>query len=379
MPAESKDWIYVENSQFRMWYSLEKRQSVLQFQTTAKTHHFDIRRDNNRFTFFKNKPVFYWNMNELEQRQWELSQTPTSLFSLLIPTAQAASCDLPSQSPSSLAGFMDQFQWKVISDGVKSCSSEILKQLFQSFIDGLSENIQFVGDFLSDPEAMLKKIVSSFIGLDETIKNGFAALVDIIGRLTKLTGAAAQQLLCQLVGDTTGQLAMAVVGGPKNIVSAGANIKRFFNRIRENYQPLVQAMERNPRIAATAVVLSHKLEDVRTRTSLTPSRFERESLEKHYTKHGSEFGARDPEEYEAMARSFASSRKGLTVVTQNASAKWDPKTNEFIVLQPSGRLVTYYKLEPKVTPQNPVDAFERLLRTGSPVSELPKLRNQLPR
>jgi filamentous hemagglutinin len=74
-------------------------------------------------------------------------------------------------------------------------------------------------------------------------------------------------------------------------------------------------------------------------------------LPDHFQRHGADFGAASPQEYEAMADQFLGSP--LTPPTQECIRRsnsdilrFDPITNEFGVLSNNGMIRTYYKPNP---------------------------------
>lgn len=72
----------------------------------------------------------------------------------------------------------------------------------------------------------------------------------------------------------------------------------------------------------------------------------------HFTRHGTDFGARSAAEYEAQASRFLNgprnSRMLETVRTNGDIVRYDPATEEFGVLRKDGTIRTYYKPDPSV-------------------------------
>ena len=67
----------------------------------------------------------------------------------------------------------------------------------------------------------------------------------------------------------------------------------------------------------------------------------------HYDRHGGDFGATRPEEYEQMADEFLGGPRDATTLECDAKhgaiLRYDPKTNTFGSLNGDGRIKTYFK------------------------------------
>ncbi|MCL2675214.1 MAG: hypothetical protein FWE84_01305 [Firmicutes bacterium] len=66
----------------------------------------------------------------------------------------------------------------------------------------------------------------------------------------------------------------------------------------------------------------------------------------HFERHGEEMGFDTPEQYSTAASQFANnSGKGIQEFkAKNGSVyKYDPKTNEFMIIDKNGKIVTYFE------------------------------------
>jgi len=74
-------------------------------------------------------------------------------------------------------------------------------------------------------------------------------------------------------------------------------------------------------------------------------------LVEHFKKHGADFGAKSPAEYEKLASEFLENVKPQGVLekvrpSDGAIVRYNPKTEEFGILDKSGTVKTYYKPQP---------------------------------
>ena len=75
----------------------------------------------------------------------------------------------------------------------------------------------------------------------------------------------------------------------------------------------------------------------------------RYDLQRHFARHGEEFGAASAAEYERLADAFmmAPLREGALECTRNGDlVRFDPRTDEFGVLTRDGHLATFMILRP---------------------------------
>ena len=75
-------------------------------------------------------------------------------------------------------------------------------------------------------------------------------------------------------------------------------------------------------------------------------------LQDHYKRHGKDFGARSPAEYEAQADRFLNGsmrQRTLEKVRPNGDiVRYNPSTQEFGVVRPDSTIRTYYRPDPAV-------------------------------
>ena len=72
-------------------------------------------------------------------------------------------------------------------------------------------------------------------------------------------------------------------------------------------------------------------------------------LNDHFLDHGSDFGARSETDYEMQAGNFLTDRSNLDILERSNYSgdliRFNPRTNEFGILSPSGQIRTCYILE----------------------------------
>lgn len=76
-------------------------------------------------------------------------------------------------------------------------------------------------------------------------------------------------------------------------------------------------------------------------------------LKRHHTAHGADFGATDAQHYEALADGFLGGTPGTGVQqcirSRGDTIRYDPKTEEFGVLDRASMIRTYYRPIPCIT------------------------------
>ena len=75
------------------------------------------------------------------------------------------------------------------------------------------------------------------------------------------------------------------------------------------------------------------------------------TLESHYTDHGSDFGAKSAVEYQNLAKSFMNNNNSNILSKTRANGdivKFNNSTNEFGVMTSQGIIRTYYKPNPAI-------------------------------
>lgn len=75
-----------------------------------------------------------------------------------------------------------------------------------------------------------------------------------------------------------------------------------------------------------------------------------QKLNDHFTRHGTDFGASSPQEYQMQAEKFLTSAKTAETLEKNRPngdiLRYNPKTDEFGVISAAGTIRTYYKPDP---------------------------------
>ncbi len=281
----------------------------------------------------------------------------------LLPAAQAGTCiPRPTVNP-----LLDNFFGSAVSlEILKSCEFDP-RQMVKTFVKQTKETLHMVvsGEVFSQLAEAIK-ILSNFPDelqqMVESAKKVMAAAPEVFDQLTcSILEKSIVRGLTSLSSGGSG-IALAVgavvadINALKSVFKSLSGNSRFLEALQQ-FQKKHSGKIPPERLAAFRQLIP----------SLPPSRagfLTSQGLDEHYKRHGmQDFRIGTPEDYQKRAIEFGQSKKPTQLVRFDPDSKiytkWDPETNEFLVTDNAGSLITYYKLGSFKNPGDQLDYFLR--------------------
>lgn len=234
----------------------------------------------------------------------------------------------------------------------KECGEEFLRKIRDEFVGAIEGPIKLAKALLEDPAKLIKEALASIDKLAsqfaEQTKKAIQNLGFILDNLTKLPEKIRASVLCD-ISTSLGAMAIGSIAmpGPNGLRKLISDAPKFFLRIKQQ-EKLVAALTSHENSIRQLGGLLPKFNGVLPGKPIQTRGFGNQNTTvEHFTSHKNEFPTppKNPEEYQQMAKNFASSRRLTSLTSEKfpngTQTKFDPTTGEFLVVR-GETIVTYH-------------------------------------
>jgi hypothetical protein len=326
-----------------------------------------IELQNETFMFEKDRLIWGYGLTQRELKVLlkeatachQMNRNPRTAL-LWLNSAYASDirlCDLKND-PKDVSELSTRVNSMAISDFVKKCDYNF-ENLISKKIDELKETWKKLEG--ASLEGFLTALKDGFKALKEILPQINAKIIQPLIDLAEKVPPLANKLVCDFVENKVGDVFLTLASGPAGLArltaKTGQDIAEFASKIYKfthngTASLFVVELHRQGKLKPELLSrLTQMQNDIPAELKQQISkRFHgfhtHEKMRDHIDKHKKEMGFRSDEDYLNAAHHFAKHIDKDNIVFVESSGlfkKWNTKSDEFLVLDSRGRILTYYK------------------------------------
>ncbi len=284
----------------------------------------------------------------------QILETKTSLLELFVPKARAEICGLNSsfKSFSSLKSVMTKDEVNLYASWAQGCGRGLIEGAIEGTLGSkktILDMVQAVSS-LSGPAETWEKLKSIPTKLTQIVRQFHHDLQQMLAGDASLPPDMAGELLCSFITEHGVKALVTAVTGVGGMVAIFAGIKSFIEKIGKLVKVVGETARLKKMFSNVSEKYRHVISKLEANAPVPGAVFEEKNLNRHFKKHQTDIGASTPAEYAKKAFALAESTEPDVLVLKGSKSgaifKYRESTNEFLVINKTGKIETYFKPDP---------------------------------